>query len=190
MFFTEGAWVAQSAEHLTSARVMISRFVGSSPALGSGLTARSLEPASNSVSPSLSTPLILCLSLSLSLSQKWINVKNFFLKNKWNVLNWIDLLGCLSEIGCVWFGSVCPSISSNNLLFLPWYNFLLFFPLLYLNSEPWTTANTTLNNSYNQCCSLVIPWHSLRIFCALSTRNHSKNSHFTCPQDISMVSMM
>ena len=32
------------------------RFVGSSPALGSGLTARSLEPVSDSVSPSLCAP--------------------------------------------------------------------------------------------------------------------------------------
>ena len=37
-----GAWVAQSVERLTSAQVMISRFVGSSPVLGSALTARNL----------------------------------------------------------------------------------------------------------------------------------------------------
>ena len=49
-----GAWVAQSVGRLTSAQVMISRFVSSSPALGSVLTAQSLEPASDSVSPSLS----------------------------------------------------------------------------------------------------------------------------------------
>ena len=63
-----GAWVAQSVERPTSAPVMISRFVGSSPALGSVLTAQSLEPASESVSPSLSVPppLMLCLSLSPS----------------------------------------------------------------------------------------------------------------------------
>ena len=52
-----GAWVAQSFEHLTSAQVMISLFVSSSPALGSVLTAQSLEPALDSVSPSLSLPL-------------------------------------------------------------------------------------------------------------------------------------
>ena len=42
---------------------MISRFVGSSPASGSVLTARGLEPASESVSPFLSAPplLVLCL---------------------------------------------------------------------------------------------------------------------------------
>ena len=57
-----GAWVAQSVEHPTSARVMISRFVGSSPASGSVLTAQSLEPASDSVSPSLSALLVLSLS--------------------------------------------------------------------------------------------------------------------------------
>ena len=62
----QGAWVAQSVKHLTSAQVMISRFMGSSPASGSVLTAQSLEPASDSVFPSLSppTPLTLCLSLS------------------------------------------------------------------------------------------------------------------------------
>ena len=49
-------WVAQSVKHLTSAQVVISWFVSSSPMLGSVLTAQSLEPASNSVSPSLSIP--------------------------------------------------------------------------------------------------------------------------------------
>ena len=63
----EAAWVAQSVERLTSAQVMISRFVGLSSVSGSVLTARSLEPASASVSPSLSLPLpprVLSLSLS------------------------------------------------------------------------------------------------------------------------------
>ena len=52
-----GAWVAQSVKRLTSAQVMISRFVSPSPASGSVLTAQSLEPASDSVSPSLSLSL-------------------------------------------------------------------------------------------------------------------------------------
>ena len=62
--------MAQSVKHPTCAQVTISMFVGSSPM--SVLTAQSLEPASGSVSTSLS----LCpstahtLSLSLSLSQK------------------------------------------------------------------------------------------------------------------------
>ena len=61
-----GAWVAQSVKRPTSAQVTISRSVSSSPASGSGLMARSLEPASHSVSPSLSAPppFMLCLSLS------------------------------------------------------------------------------------------------------------------------------
>ena len=65
-----GAWVAQSVQRLTSAQVMIARFVGSSPTSGSVLISRSLEPASDSVSPSFSDPPLhtLCLSLSLSLS--------------------------------------------------------------------------------------------------------------------------
>ena len=59
------SWAAQSVRHPISAQVMISWFTGSSPASGSVLTAPSPEPASNSVSPSLSAPppLALCLSL-------------------------------------------------------------------------------------------------------------------------------
>ena len=54
----------------TSAQVVISWFVGLSPVSGSVLTAQSLEPAWDSVSPSLSAPLPLILSLSLSLKNK------------------------------------------------------------------------------------------------------------------------
>ena len=61
-----GTWVAQSVKCPTSAQVMISQSVSSSPTLGSVLTAQSLEPASDSVSTSLSAPplLVLCLPLS------------------------------------------------------------------------------------------------------------------------------
>ena len=59
--------MAQSVEHPTSAHVTISRFVNSSSVSGSVLIARSLERASDSVSPSLSDPplLMLCFFLSL-----------------------------------------------------------------------------------------------------------------------------
>ena len=60
------AWVAQSVERPTSAHVMTLQFVSSSPASGSVLTAQSLEPALDSVSPSLchfpAHALSLCLS--------------------------------------------------------------------------------------------------------------------------------
>ena len=62
------AWVAQSVKHPTLAQVMISRFMGLSPASGSVLTAQSLEPVSDSVSPSFSFPLP--CSCSVSISQK------------------------------------------------------------------------------------------------------------------------
>ena len=62
----QGAWVAQSVERPTWAQVMISWFVGSSPVSGSVLTVQGLEPASDSVSPSLSLP----LPNSCSVSQK------------------------------------------------------------------------------------------------------------------------
>ena len=57
--------MAQSVKHPTSAQVMISRSVSLRPASGSVLTVQSLEPDSDSVSPSLSAPpsLALCLSL-------------------------------------------------------------------------------------------------------------------------------
>ena len=71
-----GAWVAQWVKHLISAQVMISRFMSSRPASGSVLTGQSLEPASDSVSPSLYAPLLLAHALSLSLSQNKINIKN------------------------------------------------------------------------------------------------------------------
>ena len=48
--------MAQSVERPTLAQVMISQFVGLSPASGSVLTAQGLEPALDSVSPSLSAP--------------------------------------------------------------------------------------------------------------------------------------
>ena len=72
-------WVAQSVKHLTSARVMMWQFLSLSPESGSVLTAESLEPASDYVSPSLSTPppLVLCLCPSLSLS-KINKQKNIF----------------------------------------------------------------------------------------------------------------
>ena len=63
-------WVASSVKHLTSAPVMISQLVGSSPASGTVLTAQSLEPASGAVSPSLSAPSLLTLCLPLSLKNK------------------------------------------------------------------------------------------------------------------------
>ena len=53
-------------ERPTSAQVMISQSVSSSPASGSVLVAQSLEPASDSVSTSLSAPPLFMLCLSLS----------------------------------------------------------------------------------------------------------------------------
>ena len=71
-----GSWVAQSVKRLTSVQVMISLLLGLSSVPGSVLTAQSLEPALDSVSPSLSLcpSLAHALSLSGSLS-KIINIK-------------------------------------------------------------------------------------------------------------------
>ena len=54
---------------------MISQFVGSSPMSGSALTARSLEPASDSVSSSLSLCPSPAHALSLSVSKINKNIK-------------------------------------------------------------------------------------------------------------------
>ena len=61
-----GTWVAQSVKRPTSAQVTISQSVSSSPAPGSVLTAWSLEPALDPVSPSLSASSLLTLFYSLS----------------------------------------------------------------------------------------------------------------------------
>ena len=75
--------MTQSVKHLISAQVMIPQLVGLSSVSGSVLTAQSLEPASDSVSPSLSLPLPHSGSVSLSLSR--INIK-------------IIIILCLSKI--------------------------------------------------------------------------------------------
>ena len=75
----QGASVAQSVKHPTSAQVMITQFVSLSPMSGSVLTTQSLEAASDSVS------LFLCPSrtgtLSLSLSKINKTLKIFKKKN-------------------------------------------------------------------------------------------------------------
>ena len=60
-----GSWVAQTVRRPTLAQVMISQSVSSSPALGSVLTAQSLEPALDSGSPSLCPSPVHALSLSV-----------------------------------------------------------------------------------------------------------------------------
>ena len=69
---SKGAWVAQSVKRLPAAQVTVLKSVSSGPTSGSVLTAWSLEPVSDSASPSLSAspPLTLCLSLYLSLKNK------------------------------------------------------------------------------------------------------------------------
>ena len=60
-----GTWGVQSVGRLTRAQVIKLQLVSSSPASGSVLTAQSLEPTSDCVSPSLSAPPLLMLCLSL-----------------------------------------------------------------------------------------------------------------------------
>ena len=70
-FKLRGSWVAQLVKRLILAQVMISQFMGSSPASGSVLMAQSLELL-QILSPSLYAPrpLALCLSLSLNVKKK------------------------------------------------------------------------------------------------------------------------
>ena len=68
--------MAWSSKCLTLAQVMILRFMGLRPVLGSVLTAQSMEPALDSVPASLSTPPLLVLLLSFS--QKQTLTKMFF----------------------------------------------------------------------------------------------------------------
>ena len=64
--------MAQSVKCQTSAQVMISQFMGSSPTSGSVLKAQSLEPALDSLS----------LSLSLSLPLPGLHPVSLSLKNE------------------------------------------------------------------------------------------------------------
>ena len=74
-YMWQGAWVAQSVKRPALAQVMIWWFTSWSPEGGSVLTAQSLEPALDSLTPSLSAPPRLACALSLSK----INVnKNLF----------------------------------------------------------------------------------------------------------------
>ena len=75
-----GAWVAQSVECPTLAQVMISQFMSSGSTSGSMLIAQSLEPALDSVSPSLAAlaPLTPCLSLSLKNEQMFKKISCAF----------------------------------------------------------------------------------------------------------------
>ena len=90
-------WFSQLSV-LTSAWVMISRFVGLSPTSGSVLTAQSLEPASDSVSPSLPAPPLLAVCFSLSKinkckkrkkkkEKKVFKVLSLFSQSRWWRLN-------------------------------------------------------------------------------------------------------
>ena len=65
-FQSGDTWMAQLVKCLTSAQVMISQSMRLSPVLGPVLTAQSLEPASDSVPPSVSAPPLLMLCLSMS----------------------------------------------------------------------------------------------------------------------------
>ena len=73
-----GAWVAQLVKPLTSAQVVVSQFVDSSPESGSVQTAWSLDPPLDSVSPSLSAPLLLTLSLSFKINKHKKRERNPF----------------------------------------------------------------------------------------------------------------
>ena len=76
--YARDTWVVQSVKHPTSAQIMISELVSLSPTSGSVLTARSLKPASDSVSPSLSAPLLLTLSkINIKKKKKSVPDKNF-----------------------------------------------------------------------------------------------------------------
>ena len=86
--------MAQLVKCMALSQVMISQFMSSSPASGSVLTAQSREPASDSVSFSLTLPLShLCSlshSLSLSLKNKQQKKLVFFLIEKITHLGLLD----------------------------------------------------------------------------------------------------
>ena len=105
--------MAQSVKRPTSARVTISQFLSSSPVSGSVLTARSLEAASNSVSPSLSAPPPLRLWLSPSKINK--NIKENLKQQGW----FLGHLGCLLWVDRRHCSKSCPLIPLSQKLLVP-----------------------------------------------------------------------
>ena len=81
IFPCRGAWVAQSVKHQALSQVMISQFVGLSPTSSSALTVQNLLGIL-SLSPSLSVPPQLVLSLSLSKTNKLLKIYIYFQVNK------------------------------------------------------------------------------------------------------------
>ena len=97
--------MAESVKRLTSSQVVISWFVGSSPASGSVLTAQSLEPASDSVSPSL------CPSPALSRSLSKINIKkNLFKKSSVSLGDLVNIKQLWAELPELWGPNFSSSI--------------------------------------------------------------------------------
>ena len=97
--------MAQRIKHPTSAGVIILQFVGSSPTSGSVLTAQSLEPASDSLSPSLSAPppLMLCLSK--------INIKKIKKNGSGLVVQSVKV-PTLAQVMILWLVSSSPALGS------------------------------------------------------------------------------
>ena len=79
--------MAQSVKRSTSAQVMVSWFVSQSPMSGAVLTAQSLEPALDSVSPLCPPWLTLCLYLSKM--NKCLKIKKKKLAwSNWDTARW------------------------------------------------------------------------------------------------------
>ena len=86
-------WLSQLSVRLW----LTSRFMGSSPPSGSELTARSLEPALDSVSPSFSAPHLLMLCVSLSkMNKRFLKKKKKALEFPKSIL--ANLLALLSAV--------------------------------------------------------------------------------------------
>ena len=106
------AQVVHSVKSLTSAKVMTSWFVSSRPKSGSVRTAQSLEPALDSVSPSLSAPPPLMLCLALFLKNKHLKTKKEKKEICW--MNEQQINSILRNLGAV-LCSPCVNKSSNLL---------------------------------------------------------------------------
>ena len=100
--------MAQSLKRLTSAQVMISRSMSSSPAWGSVLAAQSLEPASDSVSPSLSAPPPLAICFSVSQKSNIKKTRNQLLWRK----PYVAITG---------LGLFCVVVYESAVISIPWF---------------------------------------------------------------------
>ena len=129
----------------TLAQVVISQFMGSSPAWGSVLTVQCMEPALDSVSPSLSAPhpLVLCLSKINKCKEKNVLNSPLLLYSSYSYI-----FGFYSSQQAVYFISILEQIVFHLSLSLP--------EISSQNIMSCGGNTSCLQSCLNNCCYFIL----------------------------------